>query len=140
MENITIAFEEAKEKGYGVATLNMTDKIEFSEPVIVKHGSKHGVKIKAKTNVYHIIKTEIETEISQIVGNEKQTEDLITLINENSNELYNLDVFGKTLGEIAKTGIENKLYRLPEQAQCKIQETLARLINEGNGGLICIIL
>ena len=91
-----------------------------------------------------MIKADIETEISPIVGTEKQSEELVHyLLNEFENDpkkLWSSNIFGKSLHELVNEGLHNKLSRMPEDAQIKLQETLQKIINEGSGGLICIIL
>ncbi|HIT72371.1 MAG TPA: stage IV sporulation protein A, partial [Candidatus Fimicola cottocaccae] len=46
----------------------------------------------------------------------------------------------RTLNSMVNEGMQNKIYRMPEDAQLKLQETLQKIVNEGSGGLICIIL
>ena len=116
----------------------------FEEPEIVKHGSKYGVKLKASAPSLHLIKADIETEISPIMGSEKETEELMkSLLNQfesDPSKLWQSNMFGKSLEVLVKEGLQNKLYKMPEDVQVKIQKTLQKIINEGNGGLICIIL
>jgi stage IV sporulation protein A len=91
-----------------------------------------------------MIRADIETEIAPMVGTEKQSEELVTyLLKEFENDtakLWESNIFGKSLHELVQEGLQNKLYRMPEDAQVKLQETLQKIINEGSGGLICIIL
>lgn len=94
--------------------------------------------------IIHLIRADIETEISPIVGTEKQSEDLIIYLNEemakDPTAIWDLNMFGKSMHDMVKDGLSSKLYRMPEEAQLKLQETLQKIINEGSGGLICIIL
>jgi len=94
--------------------------------------------------IIHLIKADIETEINPLVGTESQSEELIAYINEEMREdpskIWEFNVFGKSMHEMVRNGLQNKLFRMPEDAQMKFQETLQRIINEGSGGLICIIL
>lgn len=94
--------------------------------------------------IIHMIRADIETEVNPIVGTEKQSEELVHyLLNEfegNPKQIWESNIFGKSLHELVNEGLHNKLYRMPEDARFKIQETLQRIINEGSGGLICIIL
>ena len=140
---IEYALEEVKNKGYGVVTPTMDDLI-LEEPEIVKQGSRFGVKLKAKAPSIHLIKANIETEVSPIVGSEKQSEELVNyLLSEFENDpkkIWESNIFGKSLHELVNEGLQNKLSRMPEDAQGKLQETLERIVNEGSGGLICIIL
>lgn len=91
-----------------------------------------------------MIKCDVETEISPIVGSEKQSEDLVKYLlsgfENDPTEIWHSNIFGKSLHELVNEGLQNKLYKMPDEAQMKLQETLQRIINEGSGGLICIIL
>lgn len=142
-DKIKDALEEVKIKGYGIVTPGI-DELSLEEPEIVKQGSKYGVKLKASAPSIHMIRADIETEVSPIVGSEKQSEDLVKyLLSEFENDpkaIWSSNIFGKSLHELVNEGLHNKLYKMPDEAQMKIQETLERLINEGSGGLICIIL
>lgn len=140
---IRIALDEVRIKGYGIVTPQI-DELTLEEPEIVKQGSKYGVKLKASAPSIHMIRCDIETEVSPTVGSEKQSEDLVKyLLAEFENDpkqIWKSNIFGKSLHELVNEGLHNKLYKMPDEAQMKIQETIERLINEGSGGLICIIL
>ena len=140
---IEYAMQEVKTKGYGIVTPSMEDLI-LEEPEMVKQGSRFGVKLRAKAPSIHMIKAEIETEVSPIVGSEKQSEELVNyLLSEFENDpkkIWESNIFGKSLHELVNEGLQNKLCKMPEEAQGKLQETLERIVNEGSGGLICIIL
>lgn len=142
-DKIAAALNDVERKGYGIVTPNMED-LTLEEPEIVKQGSKFGVKLRAKAPSLHIIKAEIETEISPIVGSEKQSEELVDYLmkefEDDPTSIWQSNIFGKSLHELVNEGLQNKLYKMPEEAQCKLQETLEKIINEGSGGLICIIL
>lgn len=142
-DKIAAALSDVERKGYGIVTPNMED-LTLEEPEIVKQGSKFGVKLRAKAPSLHIIKAEIETEISPIVGSEKQSEELVDYLmkefEDDPTSIWQSNIFGKSLHELVNEGLQNKLYKMPEEAQCKLQETLEKIINEGSGGLICIIL
>lgn len=142
-DKIAYALEEVKAKGYGIVTPSMEELI-LEEPEMVKQGSRYGVKLKAKAPSIHLIRADIETEVSPIVGSEKQSEELVNyLLSEFENDpikIWESNIFGKSLHELVNEGLQNKLYRMPEDAQMKLQETLERIVNEGSGGLICIIL
>jgi len=118
--------------------------MSLEEPEIIKQGSRFGVKLRASAPSIHMIRADIETEIAPLVGTEKQSEELVSyLLKEFENEpekLWQSNIFGKSLHELVSEGLQNKLYRMPEDAQLKLQETLQKIINEGSGGLICIIL
>lgn len=142
-DKVAIALDEVKQKGYGIVTPSMEELI-LDEPEMVKQGSRFGVRLKAKAPSIHMIRADIETEVSPIVGSEKQSEELVNyLLSEFENDpikIWESNIFGKNLHELVNEGLQNKLARMPEDAQEKLQETLERIINEGSGGLICIIL
>ena len=142
-DKIAYAIQEVKQTGYGIVTPTM-DELILDEPEMVKQGSRFGVKLKAKAPSIHMIRADIETEVSPIVGSEKQSEELVNyLLAEFENDpkkIWESNIFGKNLHELVNEGLQNKLARMPEDAQEKLQETLERIVNEGSGGLICIIL
>lgn len=142
-DKISLALADVKRKGYGIVTPTMQELI-LEEPEMVKQGSKFGVKLKAKAPSIHMIRADIETEVSPIVGSEKQSEELVNyLLSEFESDpikIWESNIFGKNLHELVNEGLQNKLSKMPEDAQVKLQETLERIINEGSGGLICIIL
>lgn len=142
-DKIAYALEEVKQKGYGIVTPSAEELI-LDEPEMVKQGSRFGVKLKAKAPSIHMIRADIETEVSPIVGSEKQSEELVNyLLSEfesDPQKIWESNIFGKSLHELVNEGLQNKLCRMPEDAQGKLQETLERIVNEGSGGLICIIL
>ncbi len=142
-EKVEFALHEVKLKGYGIVTPQM-EEMSLEEPEIVKQGSRFGVKLRASAPSIHLIRADIETEIAPLVGTEKQSEELVNyLLREFENDprkIWESNIFGKSLHELVSEGLHNKLYRMPEDAQLKLQETLQKIINEGSGGLICIIL
>ncbi len=142
-DKIAYALEEVKQKGYGIVTPSI-DELILDEPEMVKQGSRFGVKLKATAPSIHLIRANIETEVSPIVGSEKQSEELVNyLLSEfeaDPQKIWDSNIFGKSLHELVNEGLQNKLCRMPEDAQGKLQETLERIVNEGSGGLICIIL
>jgi len=142
-EKIEYALHEVKVKGYGIVPPQM-DELSLEEPEIVKQGSRFGIKLRASAPSIHMIRADIETEIAPLVGTEKQSEELVNyLLQEFESEpgkIWESNIFGKSLHELVSEGLQNKLFRMPEDAQLKLQETLQKIINEGSGGLICIIL
>ena len=140
---IAEALDEVERKGYGIVTPSIDDLV-LAEPEMVKQGSRFGVKLKATAPSLHIIKANIETEVSPIVGSEKQSEELVNyLLSEfesDPKKIWDSNIFGKSLHSLVNEGLQTKLSKMPEEAQIKIQETLERIVNEGSGGLICIIL
>lgn len=142
-DKIAYAMEEADCKGYGIVTPTLTD-LQLDEPEIMRQGNRYGVRLKASAPSYHIIKANIETEVAPIVGSERQSEELIRyLLNDFESDpakIWESNIFGKSLHELVNEGLNSKLGKMPEDAREKMQETLQRIINEGSGGLICIIL
>lgn len=142
-DKLSYALHEVNERGYGIVSPGIEDLI-LEEPEIVKQGQRFGVKLKAKAPSIHMMKITTETEVSPIVGSEKQSEDLVKyLLSEFENDpkkIWESNIFGKNLHELVNEGLQNKLAKMPEEAQGKLRETLERIVNEGSGGLICIIL
>ncbi len=137
------ALKSVNETGYGLVPPSVED-MSLEEPELVRQGGRFGVRLKASAPSLHLIRVDIETEVSPIVGSEKQSEELIKyMLSEFENDpskLWNTDIFGKSLHDLVKEGLSGKLTHMPEDARMKIQETLQRIINEGSGGLICILL
>ena len=137
------ALRDVREKGYGVVVPGM-DELKLEEPEIMKQGGRYGVRLKASAPSIHMIRADIETAVSPIVGNEKQSEDMINyLLQEfecDTSKIWQSNIFGRSFHELVNDDLQTKLERMPEDARKKLQETLSRIINEGSGGLICIIL
>lgn len=142
-DKVAQALEDVRETGYGLVPPQLSE-MKLEEPEIIKQGNSCGIKLKASAPSLHFIKADIETEISPIMGTEKETEELVkSLLEQFENDpskLWQSNIFGKSLEVLVKEGLQNKLYKMPEDVQVKIQKTLQKIINEGNGGLICIIL
>ncbi|MBR2708683.1 MAG: stage IV sporulation protein A [Bacilli bacterium] len=142
-DRLSPALDEVRSKGYGIINPGIDDLI-LDEPEMVRQGSKYGVKLKAKAPSIHLIRTDVETEISPIVGSEKQSEDLVKYLlsqfEGDPAQIWQSNIFGRSLHELVNEGLQNKLSCMPEDAQIKLQQTLERIVNEGSGGLICIIL
>lgn len=142
-EKIKSAFEIAKQNGYGIVKPERND-LSMDLPTEYRQGSRFGIKIKASAPTYHIIKADICSEISPIVGDEEQSKTLLGFMgehfDENMDEIWNYNIFGKTVYDMVREGLEGKFERLPDDARFKLQETLSKILNEGSGGLICIIL
>lgn len=142
-DKIADALKDAREAGYGLVPPQL-EELKLEEPEIVRQGNRFGVKLRASAPSLHIIRANVETEVSPIVGTEKQSEDLVkSMIDEFENDpqrIWQSNMFGKSLEELVKEGLQNKVFMMPEDVQEKLQRTLQKIINEGNGGLICIIL
>lgn len=140
-EKVENALEAVRNTGYGIITPNQ-EEIVLDAPVVIKQGSKFGVKIKAASPSVHLIRADIETEIAPIVGSEQQAQDLMSFINENSAKdgIWNTNIFGKSIEQLVDDGIHTKLAKIGEESQTKLQDTMKKIVNESNGSLICIII
>ncbi|SMC21571.1 stage IV sporulation protein A [Clostridium acidisoli DSM 12555] len=142
-DRVAQALREVKETGYGLVAPQLTE-MKLEEPKIVKNGSRYELKLKASAPSFHFIRADIETEISPIMGNERESEELVkSLLEEfesDPSKIWESNMFGKSFDLVVKEGLQKKLFKMPEDVQVKIQKTLEKIINEGNGGLICIIL
>ena len=142
-DKVKDALIDVRETGYGLVAPQLSE-MKFEEPEMVKQGTKFGVKLKASAPSLHFIKANIKTEISPIMGSEKESEELVKSLMEQFEKdpasLWQSNMFGKPLEVLIKEGLQNKLYKMPDDVQVKIQKTLQKIINEGSGGLICIIL
>ena len=142
-DRVAAALEMAEEKGYGIVMPEVGD-LKLEEPEIIKQAGGYGVKLRASAPSIHMIKAGIETEISPVVGTEQQSQDLVKYLlaefDEQPEKIWESNMFGKTLYELVNDGLHAKLENMPDDAREKMSETLGRIINEGSGGLICIIL
>ncbi len=128
-------------KGYGVVTPDR-DEIVLEKPELIKHGNKFGVKIKASSPSIHMIRANIETEIAPIVGTQEQAEDLIAFINQTDAQsgIWGTNIFGKTVEQLVNDGITAKVAVIGEESQIKLQDTMQKIVNDSNGGMVCIII
>ena len=142
-DKVSQAMNDARETGYGIVVPGV-DELNLDEPEIMKQGGRYGVRLKASAPSLHIIRADIETTVSPIVGNEKQSEEMVNyLLQEfegDTTKIWQSNIFGRSFHEIVNEDLQSKLKRMPEDARKKLRETLERIINEGSGGLICIIL
>lgn len=141
-EKVREAIQMVRMSGYGVIRPRQ-EEIILEEPELIKQGSKYGVKIKAASPSVHLIRAEIETEIAPIVGNEQQAKDLIDYIKGSKDQekgIWGASIFGKSVEQLVVEGIHNKLSMIGEESQKKLQDTMERIVNESNGGIICIII
>jgi stage IV sporulation protein A len=142
-DKIAPALDEVRESGYGMVTPRL-DEMFLEEPELIRQGNRFGVRLKAKAPSLHIIRADITTEITPIIGTEKQCEELVRYMldefEEDPKKIWGSNIFGKSLHDLVREGIQNKLHRMPENAQVKLQDTVQRIVNDGNGGIICIII
>ncbi|UJL48099.1 stage IV sporulation protein A [Virgibacillus sp. NKC19-16] len=142
-DQVSGALKMVKQTGYGIAAPTLEDMI-LDEPEIIRQGSRFGVRLKAVAPSIHMIKVEVESEFSPIIGTEKQSEELVRYLMQDFEEdplsIWESDIFGRSLSSIVREGIQGKISLMPENARYKLKDTLERIINEGSGGLIAIIL
>lgn len=136
------AIESVRAKGYGVVTPER-DEISLATPEVIRHGNKYGVKIKAESPSIHMIRANIQTEIAPIVGTQQQAEDLIRYISDaesTEDGIWETNIFGKTVEQLVNDGISGKIAMIGEESQVKLQETMQKIVNDSNGGMVCIII
>lgn len=142
-DQIADALQMVKQTGYGVAAPSIADMV-LDEPEIIRQGARFGVRLKAVAPSIHMIKVEVESEFAPIIGTEKQSEELVRYLMQDFEDdplsIWQSDIFGRSLSSIVREGIQAKLSLMPENARYKLKDTLERIINEGSGGLIAIIL
>jgi len=141
-EKVADAISAVQMKGYGVVRPELSD-IRMEEPALIRHGNKFGVRIKAVSPSIHMIKANIETEIAPIVGSEEQANDLISYIRQGQQSeegAWETNIFGKSIGELMEDGIRNKISMMDDECQMKLQDTMQKIVNDNNGGMVCIIL
>ncbi len=142
-DKIESALYDAKTKGYGVVAPSL-DELSLEEPEIIKQGKQYGVKLRANAPSLHIIKADISTEVSPIVGNQNQGEEMVKYLldefEQNPSEIWESNMFGKSLNDLVKEQLQSKLYTMPEEIRVKIQKTLQKIINEGSMNIITILL
>ncbi|MGV3488076.1 MAG: stage IV sporulation protein A [Tuberibacillus sp.] len=142
-DQVAEALKMVKQTGYGIAAPSIND-MSLDEPEIIRQGSRFGVRLKAVAPSIHMIKVDVQSEFAPIIGTEKQSEELVRYLMQDFEDdplsIWNSDIFGRSLNSIVREGISAKLSLMPENARYKLKETLERIINEGSGGLIAIIL
>ncbi|MDD3397199.1 MAG: stage IV sporulation protein A [Clostridia bacterium] len=142
-EKLEEALTQVEQTGYGVVNPCIED-LTLDEPQIVKQGGRFGVRLKASAPSLHIMKIDVETEINPLVGTEQQSQDLVNYLNNefenNLDSIWQTNIFGKSLHSLVNDGIKSKLVLMPVEAQRKIRRTLTRIVNDGKGGIICILL
>ena len=142
-DRISEALHDVREHGYGIVVPSQ-DELKLEEPEIVRQGGRYGVRLKASAPSIHMIMANIETEVSPALGGEKASEEIINFLLQgfegDTSRIWESNIFGKSLYDIAGEGVITKLKRMPQNAQAKLQQTLTRIVNEGGGSLICIII
>ena len=142
-DKVAAALQECDERGYGIVMPDVSD-MTLDEPEIVRQAGGYGVKLRASASSIHMIRANIEAEVHPIVGTEQQSEDMVRYMlrefEEDPAKIWESNMFGKSLYELVNDSIHSKLEHMPDASRQKLSETLERIINEGSGGLICILL
>lgn len=142
-DKLAAALDNAQETGYGVVSPSL-DEMKLEEPEIVKQGNRFGVKLKASAPSLHIMRVDIETEVFPVIGTEQQSEDfvkyLLSEFDQNPEKIWETNMFGKSLNALVNEELSGKLAAMPQDTQKKMRRTLSRIVNEGKGGIICILL
>ena len=137
------ALEGVKNGGYGLVMPEKED-IALETPELIKSGNKYGVKIKAEAPSVHMIKANITTEIAPIIGTKEQAEDLVEYIKtstgENGEDIWDVNIFGKSIEQLVEDGLNTKTNKMNVESKQKLQDTMEKIVNDGNGGLVCIII
>lgn len=142
-DKLKLAIDQVQENGYGVVLPTM-DEMELQEPEVLRKGAQFGVRLKAKAPSIHMMRVDVETEVNPIIGSEKQSEDLVNyLMNEFRDDkrgIWNTNMFGKPLSSLVKEDLDAKIGNMPLDCQKKLRRTVNKIVNEGKGGVICIII
>ena len=139
---VSMALLQAEKSGYGSVTPDEKD-IRLGEPELIKSGSKYGVKLIAQAPSIHLIKANVTTEIAPIVGSEEQARDLITYINRDEGSqdgIWEVNIFGKSIRQLVEDGLSAKINKITQESQQKLQDTMEKIVNDSNGGMVCIII
>lgn len=142
-EQVSNALMMVQQKGYGVVTPEQ-ESITVEKPELIKHGSKYGIKIQANAPSIHMIKANITTEIAPVIGTEQQAQELIDYMKEDCakdpQNIWKVNIFGKTIQQLVEDGLNQKASKMNEESQVKLQDTMEKIINDSNGGMVCIII
>lgn len=142
-EKLRKALADVRETGYGVVFPD-PEQMVLEEPKIVRQNGKYGVKLRASAPAIHLLMTQVETEVNPAIGGENASEDIIGFLLQgfdgDVNRIWESNIFGRSLNELAEEALRGKIDNLPENARMKLKNTLQRIINEGSSGLICILL
>lgn len=142
-DKVEEALKDVRSAGYGLVAPTLAE-IDFAQPELIRQGNHFGVRLKARAPSIHMIRADVATEVTPIIGTEKQGEDLMQYLldrfESDPSKLWETDIFGKSLSDLIRDELQGKLIRMPDNVQEKLRETLERIVNEGSGGLICILI
>lgn len=142
-DHVHEALVQARETGYGVI-MPGPEEMVVEEPQIVSKGGRYSVRLKASAPAIHLFRTDVETEVTPAVGGERASEEIVSFLLQgydgDINRIWESNIFGKSLYDIAEEGLSSKLHRIPQNIRNRLRITVQRLVNDGAYGLICIIL
>jgi stage IV sporulation protein A len=142
-DKIKYALMDVQRTGYGVVAPPIED-MALEKPELMKQGNRYGIALKATAPTIHLIRADVTTSVAPIVGTEEQSKELVAYLNSryslNKEDIWEYNIFGKTMGELINDDLSSKLARLPEDTQNKFRMTVEKILNEGSGGVICILL
>ena len=142
-DRVAAALHEATDTGYGLVTPTMSD-VQLYEPEVSKQGGRYGIRLRAKAPALHLIRSDIEAEVSPVLGTQEQTDDFAASLRDTWEKdpasLLQTNFFGRSLENLIMEGLNEKMQRMPPEAQEKVQAALTKILNEGDGGMICILL
>ena len=142
-DRVAGALESVRKTGYGMVSPSL-EELQLMEPELVKQGAHYGVRMKATAPSLHMIRVDIQTEVNPIIGSQKQSEELVEHLRQefesNREGIWETEIFGKTLNDLVREGVSGKLARLPDDVREKMRQALRKIVNEGTGGMICILL
>ena len=138
-DNIKYALNMVKQTGYGIATPTIED-MKLDKPEIIKQGPRYGVKLRAIAPSIHLIKVDVESTFEPIIGSEVQSKELIDYLNNNNNDIWKSEIFGRSLESIVQEGIQSKINLMPDNIRFKLQNTLTKVVNKGSNNVITIVI
>ncbi len=142
-DKIKDAFECAQVNGYGIVQPDDGD-MSLEAPEVVHRGGNVGIKLRATAPSYHIVKVDVKGEVSPIMGSASQSEGIVqgmmTGFENNPESMWDTNVFGKSLRGMVKEGLAGKVTCMHDDTKSKMRRAITRIVNEGKGGVICIIL
>ena len=142
-EKVEKALSDVEEKGYGIV-MPSPDELQLEEPKLVRSAGGFGVKVSANAESIHMIKAKIKTEFSPVVGTEEQSEEVVKYLvseyEDDPKKLWESNMFGRSLYDMLRDGLDAKLLNIPDESREKLGETLEKILNDGANGLICILL
>lgn len=142
-DKIRSAFEQAEETGYGIVAPAMED-LALEKPQVIKRGNNYGVRIAAGGASYHVLKIDVGGKVEPIVGDKAQGESFCASLVEDyadaPEKVWETNVFGNSVRQLMEGELAGKNKGVPEEIKGRLRRTVCRIVNEGKGTLLCILL